>query len=626
MTLNATSTGARRLVRKALAYRPIVRAGSAAPAVVRLRRRAARRPSPPADPAFALGIAIAQDGWPVVRRTEQKRHHAGSSRHGRGAGAPRRGLQQAGRAARARPHAPRGDHGAGLERHPPEPVRARLVRHALHRPARRARVGRGAPAVRPARHRDRPHVDRPHRSDRRVAARAADRLARARGRAVLPGDRGQPAGRRAPPAHHHRGAPRRRAVATRCSTPTSSTRTPSTPAATPRCSPPSAPRAPGAWATSSRRSRPSRTASSAPTAKGALVVQGGPGTGKTAVALHRAAYLLYTHRDRLAQSGVLVLGPTRVVPAVHRGRAAVARRDRRGAVLDRRAHPGHRADGAGPRPRRDGEGRRRHGGCARQRGAGAAARAPAGRHDARGRHRGAPVGRHDRDLGPRGASRQRHAQRRARRLPHPPARPGRHAACASPQARRRRRVRARGPARGAARDQGRAPRAQPALDAAHAAARPARPLRQARGPRRGCGRPAHPRPAAAAAPRPRRRVHDRRRAAARRARRAARRRRRGRAPPIARARPRPRPAPRRTPRASSTPRRASTTAASTPSRAWSPEPTSPHGSPTAARPSRWPSARRPTASGRTATWWSTRRRSSRRWPGARSRGAARRAR
>jgi len=42
---------------------------------------------------------------------------------------------------------------------------------------------------------------------------------------------------------------------------------------------------------------------------GILVVQGGPGTGKTAVALHRAAYLLYTHRDRLARRGVLVVGP-----------------------------------------------------------------------------------------------------------------------------------------------------------------------------------------------------------------------------------------------------------------------------------------------------------------------------
>ena len=43
---------------------------------------------------------------------------------------------------------------------------------------------------------------------------------------------------------------------------------------------------------------------------GVLVVQGGPGTGKTAVALHRAAYLLYSHRDRLRSSGVLIVGPS----------------------------------------------------------------------------------------------------------------------------------------------------------------------------------------------------------------------------------------------------------------------------------------------------------------------------
>jgi DNA helicase IV len=42
---------------------------------------------------------------------------------------------------------------------------------------------------------------------------------------------------------------------------------------------------------------------------GILVVQGGPGTGKTAVALHRAAYLLYTHRFPLESQGVLVVGP-----------------------------------------------------------------------------------------------------------------------------------------------------------------------------------------------------------------------------------------------------------------------------------------------------------------------------
>jgi len=42
---------------------------------------------------------------------------------------------------------------------------------------------------------------------------------------------------------------------------------------------------------------------------GVMVVQGGPGTGKTAVALHRAAYLLYTHRFPLERQGVLVIGP-----------------------------------------------------------------------------------------------------------------------------------------------------------------------------------------------------------------------------------------------------------------------------------------------------------------------------
>ncbi|GAB3180445.1 AAA family ATPase [Nesterenkonia halophila] len=42
---------------------------------------------------------------------------------------------------------------------------------------------------------------------------------------------------------------------------------------------------------------------------GVMVVQGGPGTGKTAVALHRAAYLLYGHRERLKSAGVLIVGP-----------------------------------------------------------------------------------------------------------------------------------------------------------------------------------------------------------------------------------------------------------------------------------------------------------------------------
>lgn len=47
-------------------------------------------------------------------------------------------------------------------------------------------------------------------------------------------------------------------------------------------------------------------------ADGILVVQGGPGTGKTAVALHRAAYLLYANREVLERSGVLLIGPSRV--------------------------------------------------------------------------------------------------------------------------------------------------------------------------------------------------------------------------------------------------------------------------------------------------------------------------
>ena len=46
--------------------------------------------------------------------------------------------------------------------------------------------------------------------------------------------------------------------------------------------------------------------------EGCLVVQGGPGTGKTAVGLHRAAYLLFEHRRRLLREKVLVVGPNKV--------------------------------------------------------------------------------------------------------------------------------------------------------------------------------------------------------------------------------------------------------------------------------------------------------------------------
>src|SRR3954449_9436964 len=46
--------------------------------------------------------------------------------------------------------------------------------------------------------------------------------------------------------------------------------------------------------------------------RGVLVIQGGPGTGKTAVGLHRASWLLYTYRRELDRSGVLVVGPNPV--------------------------------------------------------------------------------------------------------------------------------------------------------------------------------------------------------------------------------------------------------------------------------------------------------------------------
>ena len=117
--------------------------------------------------------------------------------------------------------------------------------------------------------------------------------------------------------------------------------------------------APAGCATSSRPSRPSRTRSSAPTCPGVMVVQGGPGTGKTAVALHRAAYLLYTHRSELSSRGVLLVGPNatflRYISQVLPG----AGRDRRAAAyprgpLSRGQRP---AGGAGRRPRRSRAGR-----------------------------------------------------------------------------------------------------------------------------------------------------------------------------------------------------------------------------------------------------------------------------
>ena len=81
-----------------------------------------------------------------------------------------------------------------------------------------------------------------------------------------------------------------------------------------------------------------------------LTVQGGPGTGKTAVGLHRAAFLLYNHPS-LSRDGVLVLGPSRaflryiaqVLPSL--GEEAVVQ-----TTIDRRG-----AKGQGARPRTDGD-------------------------------------------------------------------------------------------------------------------------------------------------------------------------------------------------------------------------------------------------------------------------------
>ena len=75
--------------------------------------------------------------------------------------------------------------------------------------------------------------------------------------------------------------------------------------------------------------------------RGALVVDGGPGTGKTVVALHRAAYLLYSD-PRLGHrhGGVLFVGPQPALPRLRRRRAAEPRRGRRAAL--HAARPGAR--------------------------------------------------------------------------------------------------------------------------------------------------------------------------------------------------------------------------------------------------------------------------------------------
>ena len=96
-----------------------------------------------------------------------------------------------------------------------------------------------------------------------------------------------------------------------------------------------------------RRDHPGRAGPHHPVraAQGVLVVQGGPGTGKTAVALHRAAFLLYTlPASSSATRACWSSGPTPTFLRYIGPGAAVARRDLGAARHDRRPVPGDRGD------------------------------------------------------------------------------------------------------------------------------------------------------------------------------------------------------------------------------------------------------------------------------------------
>ena len=113
---------------------------------------------------------------------------------------------------------------------------------------------------------------------------------------------------------------------------------------------------------SSRPSRPSRTSAIRAPNKGVVMISGGPGTGKTVVALHRAAYLLYADRRRYETGGVLVVGPSgvfmryieRVLPSL--GETAVALRSL-GEVVDGVHGDASRRPGGGGGQGRGGDGR-----------------------------------------------------------------------------------------------------------------------------------------------------------------------------------------------------------------------------------------------------------------------------
>ena len=251
-------------------------------------------------------------------------------------------------------------------------VRARVVRPAYQDRGAETRRRRAEPVLRPAGlRRRRPVLHRPDRAAQRRPRSTAGRLAGAGGRAVLPR---YPAGavrRDPPPSPAHCGQasrePRRRRARPG--------RSRSSPSLTGEA----------ALLASLRRGRTGRMGDIVATIqadqdriiredrRGILVVEGGPGTGKTVVALHRAAYLLYTYRKQLARRGILVIGPNatflryidQVLPSLGENDVVLAtvgvavpwRRRSRPRITASRAGQGRRQDGG-----RAGEGRR--GACA----------------------------------------------------------------------------------------------------------------------------------------------------------------------------------------------------------------------------------------------------------------------
>ena len=258
--------------------------------------------------------------------------------------------------------------GAGPRGPRPRPARprgrpGRARRHGLpgrqaDRPARRRARGPGVRPARPAPDaRPCAALHRPDRAARRQPRLAADRLA---------GARRPPCSTRPPPPTPHDVVRRRvlrcagphgaSASRTSCSTPTAETDLPIV--------------GEGALMAQLSRARDRSMHSIVATiqaeqdqairapGKGVVSITGGPGTGKTVVALHRAAYLLYTDRRRYEGGGVLDRRPLRGLHALHRAGAALPGRDRgRAAVAGRgrRRRPRHPARRAGGR-RREGLG------------------------------------------------------------------------------------------------------------------------------------------------------------------------------------------------------------------------------------------------------------------------------